>query len=761
MEQDKFTDWGVPEKIQVVESDGMVRVLVEGKTYMNWMNGDEVAERIAIVQLYELGLGTQEELAKNFKMHVNSIAKHINTFRADGASGLISQIRGPKQSWLLTPEVRAKILFLVLNEGIREYRLIQKRLEQWNTKVSTESIRQVLIENGLVKENIIVEEPEIEQGDFFENLLGGQYELEFSNSENNVNDEGMPLIRNIEKNLKSAVYVNSDKNTHSDYSRSQRVYLNQLEQGIYNSYAGGLLFIPLLRQYNYFSTIRKVINMETYEGYSLDELCLTLLYCNVFGFRSIENFKTVYPEEFGILIGKLYSPSIFTIRRFLHKIRKLKKGEQLMEEFGKEYLSKGLVKWGVLYIDSHFLPYYGICLISMGWHGVRQKPMRGSYNFLAVDDKYNPLIFFIRPSSEDLLKKIPELILKAKDMAKNSGIPDEKLVVVFDREGYSAELFREMDSDNLRTKFITWAKYFDSWKPGIKEEQFRESVTIKYEIQKEEEVKYFEAENRTMNKYGKIRAIVIQSGRKKKQTAIYTNDWEMPASLIIQLICRRWGQETLIKTLKLDHRIDYFPGYESGEIEKQPMVDNPRMAELKRSRANLVTDLHKLKLGFADILLNKVSDEISWQEVKEKKIKTLADIQSIRTQMLLIDHKIDELPAKVKFEEVHNGERLVEFDYEKKRFLDCIKIFSYTMQKAACKILSKYYDDPKDVWQILGMITQRGADIKLNGNILTVKLKKFADVVVDYAARHLCEELNEMAPVTLDKFHFQLRYEVA
>lgn len=296
--------------------------------------------------------------------------------------------------------------------------MIQKRLEQWNTKVSTESIRQVLIENGLVKENIIVEEPEIEQGDFFENLLGGQYELEFSNSENNVNDEGMPLIRNIEKNLKSAVYVNSDKNTHSDYSRSQRVYLNQLEQGIYNSYAGGLLFIPLLRQYNYFSTIRKVINMETYEGYSLDELCLTLLYCNVFGFRSIENFKTVYPEEFGILIGKLYSPSIFTMRRFLHKIRKLKKGEQLMEEFGKEYLSKGLVKWGVLYIDSHFLPYYGICLISMGWHGVRQKPMRGSYNFLAVDDKYNPLIFFIRPSSEDLLKKNTGAYIKSKRHGK-------------------------------------------------------------------------------------------------------------------------------------------------------------------------------------------------------------------------------------------------------------------------------------------------------------------------------------------------------
>src|SRR5258708_30903298 len=31
-----------------------------------------------------------------------------------------------------------------------------------------------------------------------------------------------------------------------DYSSAQRVYLDQLEQGAYNAYAGGLLFAPLL-----------------------------------------------------------------------------------------------------------------------------------------------------------------------------------------------------------------------------------------------------------------------------------------------------------------------------------------------------------------------------------------------------------------------------------------------------------------------------------------------------------------------------------
>ncbi|MBI1869933.1 MAG: helix-turn-helix domain-containing protein [Chlamydiae bacterium] len=708
-----------------------------------------------------------------FGIHINSVSNYISAFMGDGVNGLLSRKRGPKESWKITPEIRFKILEIAFsNKNVSYDDLVKLVKEKWGKEVGIRSICRILSENGFMNQSAKEQSRESESCLFeIENTNQLSFhDLEkrcknFSDTQNIYSRETACSEEKCNKDKEIAAIETNidegcvDKKT-SAYSSAERNYLNRLERGEFSAYAGGLLFVSLLRQYHFASTIEKVIGITTCEGYSLEQLCLTILYCDVFGFRSIENFKTVYPEEFGILIGKLYSPSIFTIRRFLHKIRELKNGEQLMEEFGKEYLSQGLVKWGVLYIDSHFLPYYGICLISMGWHGVKQKPMKGSYNFLAVDDKFNPLIFFIRPSSEDLLKKIPELILKAKGMAKSVGMPDEKLIVVFDREGYSSELFREMDSDQLKTRFITWAKYFDSWKPEIKEEQFRGRVIVNYEIQKSEEIKYFEAENRTMKKYGKIRAIVIQSGRKKKQTAIYTNDWEIPAGLVIQLICRRWGQETLIKTLKLDHRIDYFPGYEYEELEKQPMVGNPITQELKRSRANLVTELHKLKLGFADLLLNKVSDEINWQEVKEKKITTLANIQTIRTQMLLIDQKIDELPAEIKFEEAHNGERLVEFDYEKKRFLDCIKVFSYTMQKAACKILGKYYDDPKDVWQILGMIVRRGADIKLNGNELTIRLKKFRDEVIDYAARHLCEELNEMAPVTLDKFRFQLRYEV-
>ena len=41
--------------------------------------------------------------------------------------------------------------------------------------------------------------------------------------------------------------------------------------------------------------------------------------------------------------------------------------------------------------------------------------------------------------------------------------------------------------------------------------------------------------------------------------------------------------------------------------------------------------------------------------------------------------EIDKLPEKIRFDEAHSGKKLVQLNYEKKRFLDCIKVFVYNI----------------------------------------------------------------------------------
>lgn len=743
-------------KIEIISAGGEQKVLLHGRPYMSWSCEDQIAPRVAIVQMCGSGLASQEELAVLFGVHERSIRNYIAAYKIDGINGLSSQPKGPKESWKITPETRFKILEIAYgNLNMTYARLAEILKGRWNVEVSINSIRQVLMENGFVEERIKRESSQPMD------LFGGtaeSLELYIKEAADVKSNDPGPETKGSGRSDRDSDFINAAKDR-SCYSQAERIYLDELERGVWSAYAGGLLFVPLIKQYHFLEMIKKVIDIPTYEGYSLQQLSLALFYFDVFEFRSIEDFKTVYPEEYGPLIGRAGSPSIYTLRRFLYRVRELKKGEELIDEFGKEYLRLGLVQWGVLYIDSHFLPYYGMLVITKGWHGVQDKAFKGSYQFLAVDEKFNPFIFLIRPSSEDLLEKIPELIEKARTLGREIGIAVEDLTVIFDREGYSAELFRKLNEMQPKVKFITWAKYMDQWVGDYKEEQFDKSVMIQYEIQYEEEIKYFETE-RIMNKYGKIRALVIESGRKKQRSAIFTNS-DAGGEKIIQLICRRWGQETLNKTQKWDHRMDYFPGYVEEELDEQPLVKNPKLKELKKQKANAVGKLNDLRIRFARKAFAEVKDEANWKEMKEKNQELCMEMYSLQAQITLLDLEIEKFPKEVRFDEAHDGRQLVELDYEKKRFLDCIKVFTYMMEKKMCSVLSKYYDDPKDIYVILSMIVRRGGEIKLEGGRLMVRLKRFRNPEVDFAARRLCEELNQMLPRTLDKHQLLIHYEVA
>jgi transposase len=775
MDDLNFPGWRSERLIQVVEADGLTRVLVKGQLYMSWRSGDEACVRLAITQLHKCGLATEQDLAEAFGRHVTTVQRYLRDFADEGMEGLVSERRGPKGRWKLTPGLRGKILLIVLREGVWGLEAIQQRLlEAWHEAVSVPSIQQVLEDNGLGEPINQGGGGEGVQGDLFglqqEHQLvlglegdGTQPRAELGTSSGPQQDPMAEGSAGSSEAGGQKVGMVSRRN----YSSAQRVYLDQLEQGAYNAYAGGLLFAPLLARYNFLPTLRRVIAIPTHEGYSLEELGLTLFYLDVFGFRSLEDFKRAYPEEFGVLMGRAQSPSLFTLRRFLHKVRKLGKGEGLIDEFALAYLKSGLAAWGVMYIDGHFLPYYGLYPISKGWHGVRQMPMKGSYHFLAVDERFAPWLFLLRSSSEDLLQKIPELIEKAKRIGEQAGVSQERLdhlIVVFDREGYSAELYRYLDgrdegAGKRRALFISWAKYSDKWVNDLAEEQFNRAAQVTYEIRKAETIPYLETA-RTMSKYGKIRAVVIQNGRDKKRAAIYTNGAaeEIEAERIVQLICRRWGEENAIKELLHKHLINYTPGYVLEELAEQPLVDNPEVRERKKQRANLVSELNRLKIELADHLLEPPTSKHRTPPRSQKEVRD--DITMVESKILLTDRQLDKLPSEIRFDEAHAGEKLLKLNHEKKRFLDGIKVFVCNLKAEMCRLLLKHYDWEKEAVPALAMIVERTGYVKLEGRQLEVTLRRFTNREIDYAARHLCEDLNRMQPVTLDKFHFPIHYRV-
>jgi hypothetical protein len=286
-------------------------------------------------------------------------------------------------------------------------------------------------------------------------------------------------------------------------------------------------------------------------------------------------------------------------------------------------------------------------------------------------------------------------------------------------------------------------------------------VRVIHQIQETEKVRYLETE-RMMSKYGKIRTIVIQSGEDQQRSAIYTNGTqeEIGAERIVQLICGRWGEENAIKELLHKHLINYTPGYVLEELEKQPLVTNPEITKLKQKRAGLVSELNRLKVELANYVLKKRDKKRKRKTSARSRADMLADITVTESAILLTNQEVDKLSAEIPFDEAHDGEKLLRLNHEKKRFLDAIKVFVCNVRAEMGSMLLKHYDRKKEVWPAVSMIVERGGFVKLEEGRLEVTLRRFKDREIDYAARHLCEDLNRLSPATLDRFHFPIRYQV-
>src|SRR6266480_961536 len=180
--------------------------------------------------------------------------------------------------------------------------------------------------------------------------------------------------------------------------------------------------------------------------------------------------------------------------------------------------------------------------------------------------------------------------------------------------------------------------------------------------------------------------------------------------------------------------------------------------ERKKQRAGLVSELNRLKIELADHLLEPPAKKRGTPSRSQKEV--MDDIAVIEGKILLADDQLEKLPSEIRFDEAHAGEKLLKLNHEKKRFLDCIKVFVCNSKAEMCRLLLKHYDRPKEVIPALAMIVERTGYMKLEGGRLEVTLRRFTDREIDYAARHLCEDLNRMQPVTLDKFHLPIRYHV-
>ncbi|MEW6663458.1 MAG: putative transposase [Bacillota bacterium] len=93
------------------------------------------------------------------------------------------------------------------------------------------------------------------------------------------------------------------------------------------------------------------------------------------------------------MIGALKAPVVKTLRRFLEGVTALETSGAVAMRLARQYLKLDIVQLGVLYLDGHFIPYYGKSHIAKGYFTTRRLALKGNHHCFANDRKGRPIFF--------------------------------------------------------------------------------------------------------------------------------------------------------------------------------------------------------------------------------------------------------------------------------------------------------------------------------------------------------------------------------
>ena len=242
------------------------------------------------------------------------------------------------------------------------------------------------------------------------------------------------------------------------------------------------------------------------------------------------------------------------------------------------------------------------------------KVVKGSTDYWLNLADGTPLICIQCQFNEAMTQFLPNILEDAKKLYKN-----QSPIIIFDRGGYSAELFEQLINDGY--KIITYRKNGTKvdesvFKKGNIQLNERNYEYLPYEQQVSLEI-YKEKKSQTGKSYRSptgrtVRLREIRILREDHgQTAILTNlkTEEMSAIEVAENLFSRWTQENFLKYMIREYDLDHLCCYGTDPLD--PKIDHPNPEYIKLSKQ--LRELSK-KMGS---ILGKKAEELTGNDIKK------------------------------------------------------------------------------------------------------------------------------------------------
>jgi hypothetical protein len=483
--------------------------------------------------------------------------------------------------------------------------------------------------------------------------------------------------------------------------------------------------------------------------YGIESIFLLLALMALARIRSIEQLRYVAPGEWGKLLGLDRIPEVRTLRAKLALLCKdLGRAAHWSAELAKEWIAGQGSSELVFYVDGHVRVYHGdltplprhyvarerLCLRATTDYWVNA--MDGQ-PFLFINQEVDPgLVATLRDELVPWLKTNVPLTVEQQQRLAADPLA-HRFTLVFDREGYSPELFLQMRQQ--RIAILTYHKYpGENWP----EEEFAEHTV---ELTGGERTIMKLAERGTQMSNGLWVREIRRRTTNGHQTSILTTNYGVELSRLAVSMFARWTQENFFRYMREHYSLDRLIEYGTEPVPDTIRVVNPAWRKLDSQIRSQTGKRHQRLAQFgAQAMAGPLSEpEVDRYQQRQGQLQEEIDaltrhIEKLQQQRRQTNHHItvQQLPDEDQFTRLRT---------ERKHFIDTIKMISYRAETSMVSLLRESLARSEDDTRaLLRQIYNTEADLfpDAETKTLTVRLHHLTQSAHDRALQKLCDQLN-------------------
>lgn len=447
---------------------------------------------------------------------------------------------------------------------------------------------------------------------------------------------------------------------------------------------------------------------------------------------SIEQLKTIFRREFGNLIGIKQLLSKPNTWKLIHNLCHLERSRQLIEDFFHFQAKKSLVALYWLYIDGHFVPYYGKERIHSGFYTQRDQMMPGQTEMYVHDCQGQIVYFEIQEGKGDLKEMMRRMSEKW-----SAYIGDTPPLIIADREAWGVENFLQMRG----YRFVTWEKFSKAEElSSIADDKFGAEFQVNSKMYQvfEDKKTYRDDKGNSIE----LRRVIIWNKKTNKRVACVCQDEQEDAITIATAILGRWGSsENSFKHMGSRFNMHYNPVVDTSTQSESQDIVNPKFKQIKKEISRLRKLLAKCERQLARLPITQKKDGSLRKSNKREKLQK--ELKELKNKIAAKREELSNCPERVDINEVKPDATFKVLSTEGKNLWNLTEALVWNSRKKLVQLFRNYLPNERDLIPVLDAITKSRGWIRSTKEVIEIRLEPLETKRFEAAQIQLCRYFNE------------------